>query len=301
MSGSPSQPEYFAPVPPGSERATRIRRVLVGLLFANLAVVAAKLFVGATSHSLAVFGDALHSTVDALNNIVALVVIRVAAQAPDEDHPYGHSKFETLGALAIVGFLSITCFELVRGAVGRLAGDRAVPTITDLQLVILVLGLGVNVMVAWYEHRRGEALASELLVSDAAHTRSDVYISLGVLASLLIARLGWWWADPVVAIVIAFLIVRVAYGIAQRTVPVLVDRRALPPQAIHAVAGGVEGVRNVYDIRSRGGDHSSYAEVTIAVDRETNVADAHAIADEVERRLTDDLQLQHVTVHIEPC
>lgn len=283
------------------DRTTQIRRVLVGLLFANLAVVAAKLVVGIASHSLAVFGDALHSSVDALNNIVALVIIRVAAAAPDEEHPYGHSKFETLGALAIVGFLSITCFELVRGAIGRLAGDHAVPNITDLQLVILVLGLGVNVVVAWYEHRRGEALSSDLLVSDAAHTRSDVYISVGVLASLLLARLGWWWADPVVGIVIAFLIVRVAYEIAQRTVPVLVDQRAVPPQAIHAVAARVDGVRNVYDIRSRGGDHVRYAEVTIAVDRTANVADAHAIADQVEHRLTHDLQLKHVTVHIEPC
>jgi cation diffusion facilitator family transporter len=159
----------------------------------------------------------------------------------------------------------------------------------------------VNVVVAWYEHRRGEALSSELLVSDAAHTRSDVYISVGVLASLLLARLGWWWADPVVAIMIAILIVRVAYEIGQRTVPVLVDQRAVPPQVIHAVAGGVEGVRNVYDIRSRGGDHVRYAEVTIAVDRAANVADAHAIADEVEHRLTHDLQLKQVTVHIEPC
>jgi len=299
MSGPPPRLETSSLTFP--DRATRIRRVLVGLLFANLAVVTTKLIVGIASHSLAVFGDALHSSVDALNNIVALVVIRVATQAPDEDHPYGHSKFETLGALAIVGFLSITSFELVRGAIGRLAGDRAVPSITDVQLVVLVLGLGVNVLVAWYEHRRGMELSSDLLVSDAAHTRSDVYISIGVLASLLLARLGWWWADPVVGIVIAFLIVRVAYEIIQRTVPVLVDQRAVPTQAIHEVAGAVSGVRNVYDIRSRGGDHMRYAEVTIAVDRATNVADAHAIADDVEHRLTHDLQLTHVTVHIEPC
>ena len=115
MSGPPPRLETSSLTSP--DRATRIRRVLVGLLFANLAVVTTKLIVGIASHSLAVFGDALHSSVDALNNIVALVVIRVAAQAPDEDHPYGHSKFETLGALAIVGFLSITCFELVRGAI----------------------------------------------------------------------------------------------------------------------------------------------------------------------------------------
>lgn len=282
-------------------RTALVRRVLIGLFFANLAVVAAKVAVGLTAHSLAVMGDALHSSVDALNNLIALVVVRVAAQAPDEDHPYGHGKYETLGALAIVGFLSVTCFELARGAVTRLAGAHSAPQVTDLQLIILVGGLGVNALVAWYEHRRGEELQSELLVSDAAHTRSDVYITTGVLVGLLLSRRGWWWADPALALIIALLIVRVGYQITQRTVPILVDQRALPRGEIQSVAEMVTGVRGAYDIRSRGGGQARYAEVTIAVDAATNVVAAHAIADEVEHRLKKNLRLDEVTVHIEPC
>jgi cation diffusion facilitator family transporter len=283
------------------DRTALVRRVLIGLFFANLAVVVAKLVVGLAARSLAVLGDALHSSVDALNNLLALVVVRVAAQAPDEDHPYGHEKFETLGALAIVGFLSVTCFELARGAVTRLTGTPTGPTVTSGQLIILIGGLGVNALVAWYEHRRGEELVSELLVSDAAHTRSDVYITTGVLVGLLLSRLGWWWADPALALVIAVLIVRVAYQIIQRTVPILVDQRALPGADIRSVAEGVPGVRGAYGIRSRGGAQARYAEVTIAVDPATNVAAAHAIADEVEHRLKHDFRLDGVTVHVEPC
>lgn len=283
------------------DRTTQVRRVLFGLFFANLAVVLAKLLVGLSARSLAVLGDALHSSVDAVNNLLALVVVRVAARAPDEDHPYGHGKFETLGALALVGFLSVTCFELARGAIDRLLGSHPAPMVSDLQLVILVAGLGVNAMVAWYERRRGVELASELLVADAAHTQSDVYISVGVLAGLLLARQGLWWADPAIALVIAVLIVRVAYKITQRTVPILVDERALPKDDIQSAAEAVSGVRRAYDIRSRGGAQVRYAEVTIAVDRDANVASAHAIADEVEQRLKRELQLNEVTVHIEPC
>jgi cation diffusion facilitator family transporter len=287
--------------PEAPSRTTQVRRVLVGLLFANLVVVAAKLVVGLAAHSLSVLGDSLHSSVDALNNVLALVVVRVAARAPDEDHPYGHGKFETLGALAIVGFLSVTCFELTRGAISRLTESHSAPLVTTAQLAILVAGLGINGGVAWYEHRRGVELSSELLISDAAHTRSDVYITLGVIASLLLSRRGWWWADPAVALVIAVLVLHVAYQIIQRTVPILVDQRALPGGEIEAVALGVDGVRRAYDIRSRGGPQLRYAEVTIAVDRLTNVADAHAISDEVEHRLKRDLGLAAVTVHIEPC
>jgi cation diffusion facilitator family transporter len=138
-------------------------------------------------------------------------------------------------------------------------------------------------------------------VSDAAHTRSDVYITIGVLVGLLLSRRGWWWADPALALVIAALIVRVAYQITQRTVPILVDQRALPRSEIQTVAEAVTGVRGAYDIRSRGGAQARYAEVTIAVDPAANVAAAHAIADAVEQRLKQELRLDAVTVHIEPC
>jgi cation diffusion facilitator family transporter len=283
------------------DRTALVRRVLLGLFFANLAVVLAKLLVGLSARSLAVLGDALHSSVDAVNNVLALIVVRVASRAPDEDHPYGHGKFETLGALALVGFLSITCFELARGAVTHLIGSHPAPIVSDMQLLILLAGLGVNALVAWYEHRRGIALESELLVADAAHTRSDVYITVGVLVGLLLARRGLWWADPAIALVIAVLIVRVGYQITRRTVPILVDERALPKDNIQSAAEAVHGVQRAYDIRSRGGGQVRYAEVTIAVDRDANVALAHAIADEVEQRLKRDLQLTEVTVHIEPC
>jgi len=287
--------------PEASHRTVQVRRVLIGLFVANLAVVIAKLVVGLSAHSLSVLGDALHSSVDALNNVLALIVVRVAAQAPDEDHPYGHGKFETLGALGIVGFLSVTCFELARGAVTRLTASHPAPTVSDVQLGVLVTGLGINALVAWYEHRRGVELDSELLKSDAAHTRSDVYITIGVIVGLLLARRGWWWADPALALVIAALIIRVAYQITQRTVPVLVDQRALPGDEIRALALAVDGVCSAYNIRSRGGSQGRYAEVTIAVDRDTTVAAAHAIADAVEDQLKRDLRFEGVTVHVEPC
>src|SRR6267142_4834558 len=121
-----------------------VRRVFIGLLVANLAVVGVKLAVGIKSGSLAVLGGAVDSCVDALNNVLALIIVRVAAREPDEDHPYGHGKFETLGALAIVVFLSITCFELVRNAVQTLVVGGHTIVVTDLGLVVLLATLAVN-------------------------------------------------------------------------------------------------------------------------------------------------------------
>jgi len=280
-----------------------VRRVLVGLLVANLAVLAAKVSVGVVSGSLAVLGDALHSSVDAIYNVLGLIVVRVAAQAPDENHPYGHGKFESLGVLAVVVFLSITCFELVRGAVQRLAGGGHAIEMSDQGLAVLVGTLGVNVFIAWYENRRGHELSSELLIADAAATRTDVFVTIGVLIGVLFARQGYLWVDPIIAIAVAILMVRVGYQIFARTVPVLVDERAIPERVIRQTAQGVDGVKSAYDIRSRGGHGAGvrYAEVTIAVDRDANVAAAHAIADKVEERLKQELELNTVTVHVEPC
>ncbi len=284
------------------DRSAAVRRVLRGLLVANVAVVIAKAVIGARASSLAVMGDALHSSVDAVYNILGLIVIRVAARAPDEEHPYGHRKFETLGALAIVVFLSITCFELLRSAIGRLIAGGYPVAITDVGLMLLLATLATNVFVAWYEHRRGQQLSSELLIADAAHTRTDVFITIGVLIGLLFSRQGHLWVDPVVALVVALLIVRVGYQILQRVVPVLVDERAIPEPAIRQSAQAVDGVVSAYGIRSRGGNTGvRYAEVTIAVDPNANVAAAHAIADAVEEKLKKELELEEVTVHVEPC
>ncbi len=284
------------------DRSRAVRRVLAGLLVANIAVLVAKATIGMLAGSLAVIGDAVHSSVDAVYNVLGLVVVRVAAREPDEDHPYGHGKFETLGALGIVVFLSVTCFELVRSAIGHLLSGGHAIQVSDLGLALLVATLLTNIFVAWYENARGHELSSELLIADAAHTRADVFITIGVLIGVLFARRGATWVDPAIAIVIALLIVRVAYQILSRAVPVLVDERAIPAPTIRQTAQAVEGVRSAYGIRSRGANAGArYAEVTIAVDPAANVADAHAIADAVEARLKKDLELEAVTVHVEPC
>jgi len=283
------------------ERSILVRRVLLGLLAANIVVVAVKLAIGISANSLAIMGGALDSTVDALNNGLGMFVVRIASKAPDEDHPYGHDKFETLGMIGVVGFLLVSSFELLRGAVQHLVTGGHPVVATDLQLAVLTLTLGIGGAVAWYEQRRGRELSSQLLIADAAHTRADAFVMVGIIAGVLLARHGWWWADPVVAIAVALLILRVSWGILSRAVPVLVDERALPPDAIQERAEAVNGVRSAYGIRSRGTIPVRYAEVTIAVDRGANVADAHAIADEVEERLKQDLQLHEVIVHVEPC
>ncbi len=282
-------------------RSAAIRRVFLGLLVANLAVVGAKVAIGVKAGSLSVLGDAVHSSVDALNNVLFVALMRVAGRAPDEDHPYGHTKFEVLGAVGILIFLSVSCFELVKGAVGGLLHAAAPPTFSDLDLILISSTLAINVWVAWYEARKGRALHSDLLLADAAHTKADVFITVGVLVGAMISRRGVAYVDPVVAIVVAVLIVRIGWDIVRRAVPTLVDQVAREPESIRRCAEAVEGVRSAYAIRSRSAAGVVFAELTIGVHGALAVDRAHAIADAVEQQLRHELQLDEVIVHIEPC
>lgn len=286
----------------GAETRSRtIRRVLWGILVANVVVVLTKAVVGIRTESLAVLGDTIHSAIDAGNNIIALAVVRVAGKAPDDDHPYGHGKFETLGALVVVVFLSASILELMRGAISRLAtgGTPAAPATVDL--ILMGATLVVNLWVVWYETRAGHHLQSEILLADAAHTRADVIITVAVIGGLLLTRAGYPWADPVLALVVSAMVVRIGVGIVRRSIPSLVDEAAVGGEALHQAAMQVAGVRSVSDIRSRRAAEQRFAELTIGVDGREDVATAHRIADQVEAQLHQEFGLDRIVVHIEPC
>lgn len=282
-------------------RDQQVRRVLLVILLLNLVVVAIKFGVGVGTRSLAVFGDALQASLDAVTNVLGLAIVAVAAKGPDAEHPYGHAKFETLGALIIVVFLSVSLFELLRGAVVRLLQGTPAPTATPTQFGLLVATLLINVMVTLYESREGHRLDSELLLADAEHTRMDVLITVAVIGGLGLSQLGLAWADPVLAVLVAAFVARAGYAIVRRAIPTLVDQAVYEADRIRERAVEVPGVTSAYGIRSRAAAQTRFAELTIAVNGASDVTSAHQIADAVEQHLKDTLELHEVMVHVEPC
>jgi cation diffusion facilitator family transporter len=283
------------------DRDQQVRRVLLVILLLNLVVVAIKIGVGVGTRSLAVFGDALQASLDAVTNLLGLAIVAVASKGPDAEHPYGHAKFETLGALIIVVFLSVSLFELLRGAAARLLQGTPAPTATPGQFGLLAATLLINVLVTLYESREGRRLDSELLLADAEHTRMDVLITLAVIGGLGLSALGLDWADPILAVVVALFVARAGYAIVRRAIPTLVDERAYDENRIRERAVEIPGVTSAYAIRSRAAAQVRFAELTIAVDGASDVTSAHRIADAVEQHLKDTLELHEVMVHVEPC
>lgn len=279
-------------------QATRL--TLRRVLYLNLVVVVLKLGAFLASGALSILAEITHSSLDAINNLFALWVARVAGRDPDDRHPYGHHKFETLGALVLVGLLSITVFELVKSALGRLLAPPVAVEASPLAVGLMAVGVVIGMAVSTYEARRGRSLGSDLLLADAAHTRSDVFTSLGVLAGLLLMRMGLPQVDAWVTLAVAAAIAWTGWRIVSDAVPVLVDERAVAPERIRDLAEAHQDVIACYGIRSRGRPGEVFAELTISVRGSMDTATSHAVADAVEAAVASALQAREVLVHVEP-
>jgi cation diffusion facilitator family transporter len=159
----------------------------------------------------------------------------------------------------------------------------------------------VNVFVVWYERRRGRELRSAFLMADAAHTSSDTYVTLLALASMILAGFGLGRYDAPLAIVVAMIIAFSGYRILKGTIPILVDERAVDAEEIRKIVRAIPAIGEVRMVRSRfAASGLLFAELTIVVDENSSVAEAHALADAVEARITEALGASDVTVHVEP-
>ncbi len=289
------------------DNRSQVRRVLVITLFLNLFVMGLKAVVGIITGSLSLQADALHSVTDSANNILGLIANHLSSPQPDRRHPYGHQKYEGVAALGIAAFLGIACFEILQGAIERIWHGGQEVRVSGGQLWILLIVLGVNIFVAFYERRVGKRLNSPILVADAYHTMSDVWVTITVLGGLI----GIWqakqlnlpqlqWLDVILAFPVAFLVFGSGWQVLRTNLPWLVDAMAIAPEAIHEVVMGVPGVLNCHNIASRGLlGRQVFIEMHLVVNT-PDVETSHQITEMVEAKLKDCFHPVRVVIHVEP-
>ena len=189
-----------------------VRRVLWGILIANLAITILKITLGLVTGALVVIADGFHSLVDLSSNLIGLTAIKLAERPPDDRHPYGYQRYETLGALAIGGLLIVAAWEIIQSVIDRLI-HGADTEITWLTFGLMALTFPINLGIVFYEVRAGKRLNSSILLADATHTKTDLYVTASVIASMVGIWLGWSWLDLIVASGVVILIVRASVGI----------------------------------------------------------------------------------------
>lgn len=284
-----------------ADKYKQISRVLFTILLANIAVAALKVIIGTIIKSSSMTADGFHSVTDASSNIVGLIGIRIASKPVDKNHPYGHKKFETLCGLFISGMLFFIGFKVIADAVKRFINPLN-PQITNESLLALLATLIINIIVSTLEYRRGKKLGSDILISDSIHTRSDIFVSLGVLIGLVCINLGVNpIIDPIISLIVAGFIIHAAYGILASSSGVLVDKRVIDPELIEKVAIRFDGVNEVHGIRSRGREDDVYIDMHVLVDFDMSIGQSHKLVHNIEKRLIKELDKDiQLTIHFEP-
>lgn len=281
-------------------RLEKVRKVLLYTLFLNIMVAVAKIIYGNATNSISMLSDGFHSLSDGASNIIGLVGIWIASQPPDENHPYGHRKFETLSTIVIAVFILFAGYEIFRKAYLGLQMTHRVE-VTSLSFAIMIITLLINAMVMTYEKRKGHELKSDFLVADALHTYSDIFVSLSVIISLLAAKVGYPVVDIIAAIIIAFLIAKMGLEIFKSAADVLADAVRISPKEVKAVVKQIEGVKDCHGIRTRGRKDAVYVDLHVLVGHEVNTMKAHDVAHSVEDALKEKFpSVVDVVVHIEP-
>jgi cation diffusion facilitator family transporter len=293
----PDRPRVLTPP---DDRYRAVVRVLYRVLVLNFAVAAAKIALGYVTGAVSILSDGFHSLTDCASNVVALVGISVARRPPDEDHPYGHRKYETFASLGILIFLVIVLVQVLGAAYDRLV-NGGTPRVFPEGIGLMTITLIVNLLVVAYEEREARRLKSEVLSADAKHTRSDVLTSGAVLGALV----GVWWGypllDPLAAVVVAVFIGRAGWAIAQEASRILSDEIVIAEADVRAVVGAVPGVLGCHHVRTRGSADHIFMDLHLWLDGRTSLDSAHAtshvVKDLLMRRFPD---VADVVIHIEP-
>jgi cation diffusion facilitator family transporter len=285
---------------PGGPRS----RAAAVSIASNAALIVLKLVAGAVTGSVAIITDAIQSTIDLIASVVAFFSVREAEQPADARHRYGHEKFENVAAAFEGMLILVGSIVIVYTAVRNLVRGVELESI-GFGLAVIGFTCAVNFAVSAYLYRRARDTDSVALEGDAAHLRTDAYSSLGVLAGLALVELtGESWIDPLVALVLAVVIVVTGFRILARSWRVLVDE-ALPEDEVVAIREAIEafadrGVVGYHQLRTRRAGARRYVDLHVQFRSGTSLEDAHATAHALQDAIGHRLRGVDVLIHLEP-
>jgi cation diffusion facilitator family transporter len=279
----------------------KVKTVLWIILYANLGVALLKILVGYQIKSTSLTADGFHSLTDGSSNIIGLIGIHFASKPVDNDHPYGHHKFETLASLFIAVMLLFLGGRIIISAISNIIHPQ-IPTVTIESLITLVVTLGANIFVTKYENNKGKTLNSSILIADSLHTKSDVLVSIGVLSTMVAIKCGVTPVfDSIASLIVSGFILHASYEIFNDTCGVLMDRAAIDSCKVKEIVMKFDEVKDVHKIRSRGTEDEIYVDLHIMVEPETKVQDSHILMHQIENKLCEELDKSiHVIIHVEP-
>lgn len=273
---------------------------------ANVVLSAFKLFAGIFAHSGAMISDAVHSASDVFSTFVVIVGIRISSKQSDKEHPYGHERMECVAAIVLATILAVTGLGIGYGAAGKiLSGQYANLEVPGfMALMAAVISIAVKEAMYWYTRYNAKKIDSSALMADAWHHRSDALSSVGALAGIAGARLGYPICDAVASLIICFFIAKAAYDIFRDAVDKMVDKACdeTIENELKDCALAQEGVLGVDLLRTRVFGNKIYVDIEIRADGNETLREAHGIAERVHDSIEGNFaRVKHIMVHVNPA
>ncbi|WP_237180746.1 cation diffusion facilitator family transporter [Roseomonas haemaphysalidis] len=272
----------------------------VGIAFAVLGLKSAAWWL---TGSVALLADALESVVNVAAAVAALLAVRLSAEPPDANHPYGHAKAEYFSAVLEGALIIVAALLILKEAWGAWLMPQA-PDVPWIGLAISVVATAINTVWALKLRREGRLLRSPALLADARHLFSDVVTSAGVVVGVgIVALTGLLWFDPLLAALTAVNILFSGWQLLRESVGGLMDEAVEPAllARIRALMGQeAEGALEMHDLRTRHSGRTTFVEFHLVVPGDMAVRESHEICDRIEAALKDELGAAVITIHVEP-
>ena len=283
--------------------AVRVSNVSIA---ANTILTLLKLAAGLLAHSAAMLSDAIHTASDVLSTLIVIVSVKAAGKASDEDHQYGHERFESLGALLLSAMLAVTGLGIGWSGISKIldSGRSGITPPGALALYAAIISIACKEWMYWYTIAAAKKVNSEALRADAWHHRSDAISSIGALLGIGAAMMGWPVLDPVASLLICALIVKTAVEIGLDAIGKLIDKSCSKEvtDRMKAVAKEQEGVIDVAEMKTRLFGAKVYVDATILCHKEQTLEQAHSIAEEVHFAIEKEFpEVKHCNVHVDPA
>ncbi len=286
-----------------SETYLTTRRVSIISGSVNLLLALGKVLIGYIGYSQALITDGIHSLTDVISDGLVVFAAKASIQAPDEEHPYGHHRIETIAVIVIALILLLVGLSFLYPALNQLISGSSFTQPSKFVLLMAAISALTNEVLFHYCLRQGKKIGSSLLISNAWHNRSDALISLIVIVSLIGGYIGWPFLDAVAASIISLIIIYVAIKMLWKSVNELIDA-ATDPETIETIQHNIEqtpGVIAVHNLRTRHHGHRIFVDVHVQVDGLISVSEGHYIADTAEQRIREAVPaIQDVAIHIDP-
>lgn len=280
-------------------------------VISNSALVISKIIVGLWIGSVSVISEAIHSAVDLLASIIALYAVKTSGKPADREHPFGHGKVENISGTVEAILIFIAAGWIIYEATDKILNPRPL-TFVGWGIAVMFLSSVVNIIVSHMLFKVGEETDSIALKADAWHLRTDVYTSAGVMFGLGLIWSGRWilpevdlqWLDPVIAILVALLIIRAAYRLTVHSIKDLIDA-SLPPNERETIKDMIKDmspqVHGFHKLLTRKAGNIRFVEFHMKVDPHMTVEYSHELAETISTTIKERFSGAHVTVHIEPC